>query len=528
MSWLAQVGHVLKKDVRQHRWMIVITLLALAGTVVEAMGWTAVSSPFPVNSLLHVVPTVPGAATFLLASFLLVAFVVQGDSPARSDAFWVPRPLSPSAVFVAKVVLIGFLAILLPAVWEVVAIGSHHLWSASVIGSMGLSVLVQTALLAAVAVVAALTPDLRTFLATFLVAYIGWSAAAPAIRQAVTGVSIGEAGLSPVEAVAWLLGGLALVAYQYRVRDNRHTLRVFALPTFLCLGLGAAFGGARPLAFGAGSTSEAVATPDLRIDSIRLERPPSWGGGRSWDAHVRMELVGGRSGYAYEVIAPKLRVCLPDGSHTTLRVRGIGQRLTNPWVPSVGLTWLGFDPTAKPYRPVVTFLVPTDLVNAVTDPRSRFAVEGRVYVQAPVEVGPLPMRVGATAVADGKRYRLLAFENDQGRPRVGVRYEGVESALRPTPWIRSSFDLTLVNAARQEAIYVRQSDNTSDSHNLVFMRERWAAGSLSLVPGGGGPDDQPSAVDDAWLDGAELHITDWVSKGSYRLATTPAAVDVRH
>lgn len=530
MSWLAQVGHVLKKDVRQHRWMIVITLLALAGAVTEAMGWGGGSVRFPLTSPFTLVPSISGATTFLVAGLLLVAFLVQGDSPARTDTFWVPRPLSPSAVVAAKVALAGFLLVVLPLVWEVTAIGIHHVWSARVVGILGRSVLVQTALLAAVAVVAALTPDLRTFVVAFLVAVFAWSGATTFMRQAMTGLSRGGGtGPTLVEATVWLVGGLALVAYQYRVRDTRHALRVFAVPALLCLGGGAAFSAARPLALGAGSVSEPAATPDLRVDSIRLERPPSWSGRGSWYAQVHVEPVGGHSDYEYMIIAPRLRVFLPDGSRTTLQPRSAGQDLTDPWVPSAGLTWLGYDPTARPPRSAVTFLVPTDLVKALSDPRTRFSVEGQILVHAPVELGPLPMRVGATAVTDRGRWRLMAFENEQGHPRVRVRYDGVASRLTEGGWMTSSLALTLVNPLRHEAIDVRQSDDTSNnSHNLVFMGEWWSAYSMTLVPNPWRGMAVPvPPVDDAWLDGAELYVTNWVPTERYRVSTAPVAIEVR-
>ena len=482
MSWLAQVGHVLRKDARQQRWMIAITLLALAGAVAQAMGWASGSSSIPVSVPLTFIRTISGATAFLLAGLLLVAFLVQGDSPARTDAFWVPRPLSPSAVFVAKVALAGFLLVALPLVWEVAAIGIHHIWSGAVVETVARSVLVQTALLAAVAVVAALTPDLRTLVVAFLVAVFGWSGGSALIRQATGGMSMGGgAGPAPLVAIAWLVGGLALVGYQYRVRDTRHTLRVFAVPAVLCLGLSAAFSADSPLAFHAASASEAVPGPELRIDDIHLAPPPTWDHRQSWDAQVHLEMAGRRSDDEYMIWAPALRVLLPDGSRTTLQAQFGAQQLTHPWVPSAGLTFLGPDPTARSPHPVVTFRVPKDLVKAMSDPRTRFAVEGQMVVHTPVEIGPLSMRVGATAVADGQRFRLLAFENDQGNPKVVVRSEEVGSTLTGGR-MSSSLVLTLVNPARREAMDMRQSDNASNGHNLVFMGEWWGDSSMTLVP----------------------------------------------
>lgn len=386
MSWFAQVGHVLKKDVRQHRWMIAITLVALAGAVVEAMGWTVAPSSPPLTSLLTVVRTVSGAGVLLMVSSLLVVFLVQGDSPARSDAFWVPRPLSPSAVFAAKVALVGFLAVLLPLTWEVLAIGRHHLWSGRVVDVVIRSFLTQTAVLVAVAVVASLTRDLRTFVVASLVTAFAWVMAVRASQQVVTGSTMGDI-TTPAQTAAWLVCGLALVAYQYRVRDVRRTLRVFSLPALLAVGLGTTVSevalprGAEP--------ATALGARDLRIESISLKSPPTWSGRRDAEARVRVRLVGRHAGYRYAFVWWRLRVRLPDGSETTFPGMSRGRLSSSP-ASSAGLSWLGRDPTEGSSQTQMSFSVPSSMVPAIRDPRSRFAIEGRLTTDAFVEVGPLP------------------------------------------------------------------------------------------------------------------------------------------
>lgn len=141
------------------------------------------------------------------------------------------------------------------------------------------------------------------------------------------------------------------------------------------------------------------------------------------------------------------------------------------------------------------------------------------------------LRAGAAAVGNGRRFRILETDNEQGHPRVAVRLEGLQPAtgVGVLLW----FGFSLVNESQREALDMRQSYDFGDydhsSHGMVLMGDSWdtTAGSLTFPRGVGSPPSEPPTVDDAWLAGAQLHITDWVSRGSFRLSTTPAAVEVR-
>jgi hypothetical protein len=92
MNWHSQVLHVAVKDVRMGWWMIllfaVVVAAATAAAVERPVAFADVG--FPWTLLGHVLAVV------------LCAVFVQADSPSRSDAFWVTRPLYPSAVLAAR------------------------------------------------------------------------------------------------------------------------------------------------------------------------------------------------------------------------------------------------------------------------------------------------------------------------------------------------------------------------------------------------------------------------------------------
>ena len=96
MSWLTQVWHVVKKDVRQFRWLLVVQVLATAMAVTAVVG---PSSHMGGSGFPRVFPTSLDWYLVLVGLAVLIsAVVVQADSPSRSDAFWASRPLHPLAV----------------------------------------------------------------------------------------------------------------------------------------------------------------------------------------------------------------------------------------------------------------------------------------------------------------------------------------------------------------------------------------------------------------------------------------------
>ncbi|MGD8321777.1 MAG: hypothetical protein PVJ02_15120, partial [Gemmatimonadota bacterium] len=114
MMWSAQVAHVMKKDLRQHRWMIGLALVAVGIVTTQAAG-RPVLPPVAGTGVVGLIASLAGGIPVLtLASWLLVAFLIQSDPTARTDAFWVTRPLAPSAVMAAKLAVAALVLVVLP------------------------------------------------------------------------------------------------------------------------------------------------------------------------------------------------------------------------------------------------------------------------------------------------------------------------------------------------------------------------------------------------------------------------------
>ena len=74
MTWAGEVAHIMRKDVRELRWVIAGYLLVLAFATVNALGWLGTKHFFDGSMLLVVI-----------TGMLLVASLVQADSPTRPD-----------------------------------------------------------------------------------------------------------------------------------------------------------------------------------------------------------------------------------------------------------------------------------------------------------------------------------------------------------------------------------------------------------------------------------------------------------
>jgi hypothetical protein len=163
MTWFAQVRHIAWKDARQARW-----ILAVYVTMVIVATVRSIALPFAVNGFV-----MPVMFLVVMTGIATAATLVQSDSPIRSDALWASRPFYPSAILAAKMVLVFIVIILLPVAGEAAALGAFQVPGSDLAYLARQSALTYTLWLLAAVLVAALTPDLRSFVVTFLGLIVG-------------------------------------------------------------------------------------------------------------------------------------------------------------------------------------------------------------------------------------------------------------------------------------------------------------------------------------------------------------------
>src|SRR5215468_7651472 len=125
MNWFSQIRHVAVKDIRRTRWALIvyialITVSAASFATGRAFGPNS-SSPSTETPAMPAAFAVYLPVVCVILGLVAAGSVVQLDSPTRANAFWASRPISPSAVLGAKLVVVMITIVGLPLIG--VAIG---------------------------------------------------------------------------------------------------------------------------------------------------------------------------------------------------------------------------------------------------------------------------------------------------------------------------------------------------------------------------------------------------------------------
>ena len=116
MNTIAQMLHVARKDLRESRWPFIVYVALVALAAARVTDWWSASRVLEMAMFLVVI-----------AGVVLVATLIQSDSPIRADAFWATRPLSPTAVLLAKILLVVVIVVALPVAAQAFAVSSFDI-----------------------------------------------------------------------------------------------------------------------------------------------------------------------------------------------------------------------------------------------------------------------------------------------------------------------------------------------------------------------------------------------------------------
>lgn len=493
MSWLAQVRHLMLKDVRQWWW----TLAAYASIAALGLVYT-IGGPIGTNFFVT-------AMVFLtILGVLLCAMLVQADSPTRSNAFWASRPLYPSAVMTTKLALTALAVIGIPVVAEIAALGSLGTARGDLAMIVGHSVGVYALWLVAAIVVAALTQDLRSFVTAGVVVAVAFLLIVDALPDQLT-PPLDRLWLHRSLGVVGVVGALALVARVYRRRVTGKGSWLWGFVAIACTML--FLTGSPPATH---TVVPAAALPvHVSVDTAVLRN--------LGEARLTMSVDSGDPRVRLRFVADTLYIRLRDGSRIYLNARLGTVRLQDPPLPVPNLTrWLS-DATA------LTQGLPrssTATVQLDDDDRSRLAlggqaieIAGHVDVTEPRLIGAIPLAAGAAWTGDGTRVRLAKVATDAAAATVTLSSMSVAS--RSADW-----NYAVWNDARHEA--------------MVFGSTSWGGSTgWLLVPGAsittassqmqasvrrGGTTD--GMLPSSWFAGARLAIFEWIPRGTFTTRAT--------
>jgi hypothetical protein len=507
MTKLAQVGHVMMKDLREARWLLAVYFGIAALATAHAMRLKGFDGEGFGFLMLLVV----------LLGMIVVGSLVQADSPTRADAFWATRPLHPSAMLAAKFTLAVLLVIVMPSAGQLAGLLAHHVAARDVPRALVASTLKSGRWLLLAMVIAAITWDLRTFLIAlvaipvFFLSLAVWGSSS-ASQAALSEQSAGYAVVPPaIMPSLFVVGGVALLVYLYRSRDVRPRTWIAGSAVFV----------AGMLSSGTSTPKRPIpdVPPDVPRTSVRLELSPNGPRISNGNASIAVKLVADSvpSAQRLTLIGGIAVFHLRDGTESRARISEYSNQHFEHR-GTTGTTWLGEQSDLHvAFRSSV--IVPDSVERRIETGLTSLGMEGRVLVSSAAFADTLPLRVGASVARSGTLKMISKVSYGLGHASLTLINSDVlldPPQAFPQPFINANaLEFALVNDARREAIVLEPRAGFSQSGWLVLPGIQTSEWSQSLVTWsqylalGGSP------VDDAWFRDARLVITHWMTRGSY-------------
>jgi hypothetical protein len=508
MTWAAQVRHVMAKDVRHARWL----LLGYAGIVVLAWAHAQTSREVP-----QVSSDLPAFLVVVVGVFA-AGFLVQDDSPTRSDAFWASRPLQPTALLAAKTALLLLALVVPPLIALSAVLATNGLSAVGIVAQAARSAWIYGLWLFVAMLLAAVTREFRSLLVALVIipGVMGlmtisatWWLFRRAIWQFGVVTSVAPALFTIVAAGT----GTALLITLYRRRDVRRPTWGAAVAAVICSLLALLTTPAVP------SVTHVPMSPLGGSARLFVELIPE----RMPNAGVWVGIGSAGRTDRMAVLQPVALVLqLRDG--TTMRVPAGAGRLTlsNAILPvTPGTRWLRPPPNdalGGRFGLSLTRVQRERLRAGI----AAASIEGKLLVWRPRIAFALPLVPGATEQREGTRVRIVTV-TPAGEDTLAVvaassvRRDAEMNEVAYLLW--DSPHYVLINDARQEAVLLA-GDGGFWSQSLVLPGSRRSVRTTALRPGA------VRALDlsPEWLRASRLLGLDWVSQG---MATVSLDAEVR-
>jgi hypothetical protein len=522
MNWWRQVAHVARKDLHLVRWLMPLYLVAVVLATAHALGAPTGLSYMGLSAVFVVL---------IALGMLILAFAIQADPPARNDAFWVTRPLSPGAVLGAKVLFSAVALVGVALVGQLVVLLSYDVPVRALPVLLVESAMGYGRWLAMAGLVAVLAPDLRSGVVAFLVlilvlgigtlAVVGLTPPDPAVAGS------RPPSQTPV-ALVWMAGALFIAADQYRNRRIRRGLVSGAVLVAVVIVL-APVVGARPVAPPHGVSGIAPdAAPRLQV--IRVDTSPTSMAGGRLPVSVQIRLDSTVPGHSHGLVDLEAEVRFPDGTTVSAEVARPSTTLGPPALPSQPpLRWRGeqVDPRRSDH---LTLWVRPDVHAAIRSGEATVTVQGRIAVLEPRLLGTAPFEPGGTVAAEGRRARITGLVHDPYETAVQIRLGAVSSSGSPPPrpwhfmgplgYAGRSTLFAVVNEDRGEAIPLHMRSAGGGMPGLVLPGPAHRVDNLELQLAFPWLEDPQGPPDPEWLAASRLMMWELVPVGSVAVRLT--------
>jgi len=518
MNRVLQVGHVAAKDIWRMRWVLILYVALIVAVMASVVNGRAFGRyvPSPSDHGSQLPDTFGRNLPYLivLVGLILSASLLQLDSPTRANAFWASRPLSPSAVLLAKVgVSMAIVGSSLLALFT--ALGFLHATAETTVTMLARSAIAFVDWALAVLVVSAITDDFRGAVVALIAILLGILFLPSALRE--VGGSATLIGIA---------GGVSVLVYLYRTRDSRPRARIAAAVVAACL-LRA------PSWFSSGMTqtipkaTRAAASAGLSL-VIEPLNPSLWHSSNQ----LKMKL-----GLVSTSPAPGERL---EFRADTVTIRPVGRdeftipdRFTGPVASHWGRLQLG--PTVRwihenslsDWKGPSEFAVHSETVDGtpIIGPVASVAIVGTITSLRSRVIASLPLRVGAAATHGGRRVAIYGFSHDANGVDVWIQVAALAELNFDHPLIVSNstssgdaLEFAIFNEARSEAIFLDTKSRTRQSISGLLVLP-WApfGTSSGLFTTRPFPLASENPLDDAWYAGARLVVFDWEVVERYRV-----------
>jgi hypothetical protein len=332
---MSQVTHIVRKDLRHLRWLLILwgVILTLR-VVISSIGAATAGDTFAAVVVLRELSgLLPVLETLMLA--LIVSRVVHAEPLVGWNAFWITRPYSNRALLTAKLLFLGTALVVAPLAADLLTMAIFGAGPRAQLAASPSFLSSRMSWTLALCAIAVLTPSLSMFVLTLIGVVVGLAVVLLVSISLALTFGAGEATTNAssfvpdptpgiVSLVLFITGALAVVVYQYRHRRWRVGAAVAAagLVTTLLLPGFWPWPFLRPMPPDPGRWMDnAQATPVLidprfAVDSASRDAFEA-GGPLRRRIHARVELTGTPADFAAQSVTVSGTLTLPDG--TTLR-----------------------------------------------------------------------------------------------------------------------------------------------------------------------------------------------------------------
>ena len=499
MTALAQMLHVARKDLRESRWPFIVYVALVAVAAARVTNWWSPSRALEMAMFLVVI-----------AGVVLVATLIQSDSPTRTDAFWTTRPLAPRAVLLAKLLLVVVIVVGLPVAAQAFAISSFDIHGMALVRRLSTATSEYSRWLLIALVLASLTRDLKSFIVMFVCIPVALGIASDVWTSLFPGSVVFEgSGGRFDQVVGWagVVTCLALPFWLYAKRDR----------------------GWRSLAVG----TVAAACGLFEVLNTPSAPSPRFGSAVRGDA-IAISLPPGKQAINPAEIGLQVRaISAPVGQRLTFRLDGAELELADgtkmPMHPGVSVLELGL--TRPPSLANSAWLTPDRdsafsqvvIVRALLQQQpllakgiKKISIFGWISAATPRVMGSLGLAPGARLAVPGRRVSIRQWVTS-GAQEITINSIELPQSADVSRHVESGSRVVtyaLVNDARHEAIPLTIRGTSGGSSWLVLPGDDVLTGELTLDTRDAfaGPS---AGVDSRWFEGARLWLIEWAPAGSY-------------